>query len=39
MRFGCVSGGVRCVGGVLEPREPLGGPIRHADFLHVTAFY
>ena len=25
--------------GVLEPREPLGGPIRHADFLHVTAFY
>ena len=48
--LGYVSGGAWCVlgvlvgvlnvlEGVLEPREPLGGPIRHADFLHVTAFY
>ena len=25
--------------GVLEPQEPLGGPIRHAHFLPVTASY
>ena len=37
--FGCVSGVLDVLEGVLEPREPLGGPIRHADFLHVTAFY
>ena len=25
--------------GVLDPQEPLGGPIRHAHFLPVTASY